>query len=234
MRFLWITAFTALSALASLAACGEEEGRTDEEPSQSCERTRECGVGFACIGGRCQTRDAYEELGDIYLEGTYVALITDVTNNETCGIESAGADIVYVALETSSGEQRAWGRLIADLPGPPQDIDSTLDGTEPGFNLDCPEFDTENFVSIGCDRSIAVDFLDASGELTAIRPGESLRVFEYGNQCGPNMIEEYYRVELCKDAYAVFDRDVESCTIELTGTFPSTGDNSFRISNVPN
>lgn len=231
MKILW----TLFLATLLLPACGdEEEAPCPDCDKAQCEETTDCDVGFFCVDRNCEPRSSYTERGEIYAEGTYVALISDVTMNESCQIETAGSDIVYVALETSSGQQRAWGRLIADLPGPPADADSTLDGTPPEFDLECPEFDTANFVSIGCDRSIAVEFIDAMGELTSINPGESVRVFEYGNQCRSNMVEESYRVYLCADAYAVFDRDVDSCSVELTGTFPSTGDDAFTVNALPN
>ncbi len=223
-----------LSAAALLSCGDEEEVPCPDCDKPRCEQTEDCEVGFFCVDRNCEQRESYQEKGTIYVDGTYVALISDVTANESCGLDTAGADIVYVALENSVGDQRAWGRLIADLPGPPFDADSTLDGTAPDFNLDCPDFDSANFVSIGCDRSIAVEFIDANGELTQIQAGETLRVFEYGNQCGGDMIEENYRVYLCKDAYAIFDRDVRSCNAELSDSVPSTGDDSFVVDKLPN
>lgn len=132
------------------------------------------------------------------------ALIRDLTEGDGCQSDEPGADLAFVLLEDGEGSPLAWANVVQEdvADGGAYANYDHLDGDAPPWGADsCPEFDDANIVSLGCEGSVAVEFLDADGERLDVESGEQkLRVGEFGAQCEQGQDEDAYEVFLCPGA----------------------------------
>ncbi|TXD38053.1 hypothetical protein FRC98_03910 [Lujinxingia vulgaris] len=211
-----------------VARPGGAEGmvcRAAEEPGDDCrDAGNECSDGLICD----------EFTGDCVEPGQetpeyYTVRINDVTDVEapdrcedsTFGYNTAGAKIMYVQLQDSTGAVIAYGTSVgADYAQGTDFINDfdVIDGAAPNLVDQCPvdeafvrgddgtEFDTnftdQTVVALGCGGSLYVQFLDGNDDPILLDESHTITVGEFGPACNDTAqtAADYYDVYICTDA----------------------------------
>ncbi|MFB6373169.1 MAG: hypothetical protein ABEN55_08645, partial [Bradymonadaceae bacterium] len=140
----------------------------------------------------------------------YVRL-QDITSGETGSCNSSissgdpGADVFGVELRDSDGNTIGWGKTatsnLADKSNNDFKNTGVLSGSKPdlsgGENGMCPKFSNSTILALGCGGSVTVSFQDSEGNQVELKNGQTIVVYEYGQQCGSSGDSQYVKISGC-------------------------------------
>jgi hypothetical protein len=130
--------------------------------------------------------------------------IEDTTTGDPCDLPDPGSDIFAVSLEDSDGTAIAWAtemdHAIDDTNNDYTQVNNVLDAQPVD---DCPaSFEPTSVTSLSCGGWVVVAFYaspaDIGGVPEWVREGMSIRVWEWGGQCGASS-DDQYEVYTCEE-----------------------------------
>lgn len=162
-------------------------------PTDECTYDTDCTGTDVCVSGVCmpKAQPAYK-----------LVKVRDSSASCTADGKDPGSDIFGISL--TKGGNEYFGKVIsANILGSNNehdDPDSILDGTPPAFSGACPEKFKGNVVALGCGGDVVVKFSNAQGQQLDIDSGDSITVFEWGQQCTGGTPGDAWTVILCNPA----------------------------------
>ncbi|MFU8805918.1 MAG: hypothetical protein ACNA8W_19045 [Bradymonadaceae bacterium] len=229
--------------------CFADETPPINNPPECTPDDDTCDEGFFCLVDTCVPEDG-PTYYNIELRDTSSG---DVCTDKTHGYETPGSKFMFAAIQDASGTNTlGW----ANYAGSAGETDSEylegaliFDGAAPDYGMGCPEavtdyprgdggadvsktnFTYDQIYAVGCNNSLFLNFLDASGDRVHLEAGQQLVVGEYSygeNVCRESQDDQIFQsaarsfsIFLC-EATGTDLFDNSTCTHSLGANFEGT------------